>query len=147
MKWNDNIWNEIDRLEKRIDRLFGKGRGEMIEELSTTGYRRASANFNETDKEFVVQVEIPGINKEDIQLNVVGKGLEIKAEKRKERELGDKEGKEYSYTKSYAGYYQAFDVPDNADLENVSASYKNGVLVIKLPKKSDTKDKKIIQID
>ncbi len=152
MVWHDNIWNEMNRLQRRMDRIFGSswsGTGsdkeEMIDELST-GYRRAFANYKETDKEFIIQVEVPGIDKEDIQLNITESGLEIKAEKKQEKEKGKKDGKEYSYTKSYAGFYQTFDVPDNADLEHVDASYKNGVLVIRLPKKVSAKSKKTIQI-
>lgn len=152
MVWHNNIWNEMNRLQRRMDRIFGSNwsdtesdKEEMIDELST-GYRRAFANFKETDNEFVIHVEVPGIDKENIQLNITETGLEIKAEKKEEKEKGKKDGKEYSYTKSYAGFYQAFDVPDNANLEHVDASYKNGVLVIRLPKKVSAKDKKTIQI-
>lgn len=152
MVWQDNIWKEMNRMQRQMDRLFGglmsdsvNDREEMLDELST-GYRRAFANFKETDKDFVIQVEVPGIDKEDIQLNITENGLEIRAEKKHEKEKGDKDSKEYSYTKSYAGFYQAFDVPDNADLENVDASYRNGVLTIKLPKKSRPEHRKTIQI-
>jgi len=139
-------------MQRQMDRLFGGlrsesagDRDEMLDELST-GYRRAFANYKETDKEFVVQVEIPGVDKEDIKLNVTDTGLEIKAEKKSEKEKGEKNGEEYSYTKSYAGFYQMFDVPENADLENIDASYKNGVLSIRLPKKSMPEHRKTIQI-
>lgn len=142
----------MNRMQRQMDRLFGglmsdniSDREEMLDELST-GYRRAFANFKETDKDFVIQVEVPGIDKEDIQLNITENGLEIRAEKKHEKEKGDKDSKEYSYTKSYSGFYQAFDVPDNADLENIDASYRNGVLTIKLPKKSRPEHKKTIQI-
>jgi len=152
MAWQDNIWKEMNRMQRQMDRLFGgmlsdsgNDRDEMLDELST-GYRRAFANYKETDKEFVIQVEMPGIDKEDIKLNVTDTGLEIKAEKKSEKEKGNKDREEYSYTRSYAGFYQAFDVPDNADLENIDASYKNGVLIIKLPKKSMPEHKKTIQI-
>src|SRR5690606_23030198 len=100
----------------------------------------------ETDKEFIIQVEVPGIDKEDIKLNVTDTGLKIRAEKKSEKEKGNKDSEEYSYTRSYTGFYQAFDVPDNADLENIDASYRNGVLIIKLPKKSMPEHKKTIQI-
>jgi len=152
MVWQENIWNELNRMQRRMNRLFGgflfdsgSDRDEMIDELST-GYRRAFANFKETDREFVVQVEVPGIEKDEIQLNVTNRGLEIKAERKQEKEKGNKEGKEYSYTKSYAGFYQAFDVPENANLEKIDASYKNGVLTIKIPKKAVDKTKRTIQI-
>lgn len=152
MVWQDNMWREMNRMQRQMDRLFGGllsdsgiDRDEMLDELST-GYRRAFANFKETDKEFVIQVEVPGIDKEDIQLSITEGGLEIRAERKHKKERGDKEGEEYSYTKSYAGFYQAFDVPENADLEKVDASYRNGVLTIRLSKKSKPENKKTIQI-
>lgn len=150
MVWQNNIWREMNRMQKRMDRLFGgfmsdfgNDRDEMIEELSL-GYRKAFTNYKETDQEFVIQIELPGVEKEDIQLNVTDTGLEIKAEKKQEKT--NKSDKEYSYTKSYAGFYQAFDVPDNADLDKIDASYKNGVLTVRLPKKDNIKNKKTVQI-
>ncbi len=150
MVWNDNLWKEMERMQRRMDRVFGtmwddRDRGEMLDELST-GYRRAFANFKETDKEFVIQFEVPGIEKDDIKLNVTDTGIEIKAERKDEKETGSKEDEDYSYTKSYAGFYQAFDVPDSADLEHIDASYKNGVLTVRLPKKVRAENKKEIKI-
>jgi len=150
MAWQDNIWKEMNRMQRQMDRLSGNvwsdsGRDEMLDELSI-GYRKAFSNFKETDKEFVIQLEVPGIDKEDIKLDITESGLEVKAEKKHEKEEGEKDGDHYSYSKSYAGFYQAFDVPDNADLDHVDASYKNGVLTIRLPKKVRTENKKTIQI-
>jgi HSP20 family protein len=146
----ENIWNELNRLEQRMEKLFSgflfdspNNKNEMIDALSTD-YRKAFTNFKETEKEYLVQVELPGIEKNEIELNITDTGIEVKAEKRKE-EKTEKE-KEYSYTKKYAGFYQNFDVPDNADLENIEANHENGILTIRIPKKISTKNKKTIQI-
>jgi len=150
MVWSDLIWDEMDRMQRQIDRLFrnegwnrGSNRNEMINELSTR-YRRAFTNFKETENEFIIQIELPGIEKENIKLDITDCGIEIKAEKKQEREMG--KDKEYEYSRSYAGFYRTFDVPDDTDLEKINASYKNGILTIKLPKKTEVKKKKIIQI-
>lgn len=153
MAWTDNIWKEIQRMKKQMDNLTDRlGFGsdfdedlEMTDELSKD-YRKAFSNFKETDNEYFIEVEIPGVNKEDIKLNTTERGIEIKAEKKKEKEKGGEEDEEYSYTKSYAGFYQNFDVPEDADLDNLEASYEKGVLTIKLPKKQKDKDKKYIKI-
>ncbi|MGC9309144.1 MAG: Hsp20/alpha crystallin family protein [Candidatus Nanoarchaeia archaeon] len=117
---------------------FRSDREEMIDELSSD-YRKAFTNFKEGKNEFVIQVELPGVNREDINLDVTDTGIEIKAEKKTRAK------KEGEYTKQYAGFYQAFDVPENADLENIDATYRNGVLTITLPKIAK-KNKKTIQI-
>jgi len=150
MIWNNNLLTEINHMQRQMNHLFrgfwsnlDNYRDEMIDELSE-GYRRAFTNFKETDKEFIIQVEVPGIEKDKIQLNITNNRLEIKAERKQEKE--SKEREDYSYTKSYLGFYQAFDVPENTDINKINASYKNGVLTIKIPKKIINKTKKTIQI-
>jgi len=109
-------------------------------------YRRAFTEYKETDKEFIIEVELPGVEKDDIKLNVTDTGIEIKAEKKQEKEEADDKSGEYRYAGRYAGFYQAFDVPDNADLENIDAEYKNGVLKIKIPKRESAKSRKEVEI-
>jgi Molecular chaperone (small heat shock protein) len=151
MVWQDSIWNEMNRIQRQMDRLFGAflagdsyDRDEMLGELSAD-YRRAFANFKETDKEYVIQVELPGVEKDEIQLNVTDTGIEVKAESKHDKEKREKD-KSYRYMRSYAGFYQAFNVPDDANLEDVDASYKNGMLTIRLAKKLKPENKKTIQI-
>ncbi len=150
MIWGDNLWNELNKMHKRLNTLFGDSWDDFYEEEKINkpliGYRKAFTNFKETDKEFIIEVEIPGVEKEDIELNLTNKRIEIKAEKKKEKKQINKEKKAYFYEKTYAGFYKKFDVPDNADVSRINASYKNGVLTIKLPKKISSKNKKTIQI-
>lgn len=151
MARDESFYREMNLMQRKMYRLFGdlfsdllSDKNEMIDEISEN-YRKAFTNFKETENDFMIYVEIPGIEKDKIRLNITDKGLEIKAEKKQEEKLTKKED-EYSYTKSYAGFYQAFDVPENADLEKIDAFYKNGMLTIRLPKKSLDKNKKEIPI-
>lgn len=148
MGWQDDLWRQVNRMQEQIDRIlanFTFGRKEWTEfEGADKKYRRAFTNFEERDKEFVIQVELPGVEKEDINLSATENGIEIKAEKKRTKKSKFNEG--YSYTKSYAGFYQSIAVPSEADLEKIEASYKNGVLTIRIPKKSEAKNKKTIRI-
>lgn len=145
-KMRRNILDEMNRMQRRLDSLFGNflGKEGGLSE-SPEGYREAFSELKENDNEYIVEIELPGVNKNEIELKTTDTGLEVKATKKQENEEGDKENG-YSYSRSYSGFYEAFDVPENADLDNIDASYNNGVLTVKLPKKQKDKDKKEIQI-
>jgi HSP20 family protein len=116
-----------------------------VDEEDLSDYRKAWIDAQESDKEFLIAVELPGVDKKDIDLNVADKGVTIKVETSKEKkEVSEDEGK-YSYQKRYAGFYRQIPLPENADLGNVKAEYRNGVLKIRIPKlqKSRNAGKKI----
>lgn len=98
----------------------------------------------ETDKEVILTAEMPGVKKEDIKINVTDSQIEISAEtKREEKE--EKEGYVWR-ERSYGSYYRSYTLPSAVDTENVKASYKNGVLDVRMPK-SEAKKGKSIKID
>ncbi|MFB6246115.1 MAG: Hsp20/alpha crystallin family protein [Candidatus Pacearchaeota archaeon] len=140
------VRREIAKMQRRLDDLmgsfFGEG-GDLVD--MPQGYREAFSEFKENENEYVVEIEIPGINKEDIDLRTTENGIEVKAEKKEESESEGSEDK-YKYTRSYSGFYQTLDVPENADLDNIDASYENGILTVKLPKKAKDDGKREIQI-
>jgi HSP20 family protein len=98
-----------------------------------SNFRRAVSDFSETDNEYVLEVELPGMKKEEISLDITSRGIEIKASRKSEKKK-EEDGKHF-YGKSFAGFYQAIDLPENADSGKIKASYKNGVLSLKIPKK------------
>jgi len=105
------------------------------------GYRLPLVHFQETDKEIIARIELPGVDKNDIQLNVKGQGLEIKVEKKKEIEKKDKKKGVYQYHGAYLGFYRYIPLPDYADTNNIIAKYKNGVLEVTILKKRSAKKK------
>jgi|SRR3972149_7711988 len=96
------------------------------------GYRTLS--LYETDKEIYAKVELPGLNKEDIEINLTEDRLEISVnihkEERKEKE------KEYIYKEIFSeNYHQSVSLPGQIEPNNAKASYNNGILEIKMPRK------------
>jgi HSP20 family protein len=148
-----NIWDEMRRMQRKINRSlrgFDKNPWQNDwEEDDLSGYRRAWIDAKEESKEFIIRVELPGIEKEDIELKIEDKNLIIKVEKDKEeRDLNkdfDMREKTFVVEKSYIGFYRSIPMPDNADFSNVDAEYKNGVLKINVGKKhkEDKKGKTI----
>ncbi|MCZ7361792.1 MAG: Hsp20/alpha crystallin family protein [Candidatus Methanoperedens sp.] len=106
-------------------------------ERTTTGaiekYRKPFIDLVETDKEVIATVEMPGLDKGDIKINLTEDKLEISAETKYEEE---KKEKGYVYKERRSGsYYRTISLPSSIDSDNSKASYNNGILQITMPKK------------
>ena len=88
-----------------------------------------------------VKADLPGLKKEDIEINLENDILTIKGEKKEEKEI-----KEKDFIRSeryYGAFHRAFTLPASVDAAKVNAAYKEGVLEITLPKKEGAKPKQI----
>jgi len=109
------------------------------------GIRQPLADFWEGEDAFYINIEMPGIRKEDININVAENGLEIRAERKEKTE--EKTKNFYRLERNYSGFYRFIAMPENAELEKAEAKYENGVLEIKVPKiKGKVVGKKHIEI-
>jgi HSP20 family protein len=98
----------------------------------------------ESDKEIITTAEMPGLEKQDIKINVTEDMLEISAETKQEEK---KEDKGYIYRERRSGsYYRAISLPSTVDSDNSKATYENGVLEIKMPK-TEVKKKTPLMIE
>lgn len=127
-----NPFEEVGRILKEVERLltgFLKESSKMAEGGPETEYRKPLTDIRETEDEIIVTSELPGVEKEDITLNATENSVEIKAEIKREREgeyrLEERGGKYF---------YRVCPLPGKVDPNRAKASYKNGVLEIKLPK-------------
>ncbi|MDP1788305.1 Hsp20/alpha crystallin family protein, partial [Nitrosomonas sp.] len=94
------------------------------------------------DKTYTIRAEIPGVNKEDIKVQVDGNRVSINAETKKEKE--EKEGERVICRECYQGSsYRSFTLDSDVDEANSSAKYENGVLELILPKKNGKTFKQI----
>jgi len=95
----------------------------------------------ETDKEFEVSVELPGLERKDVDISLDGNVLTIRAEKKVEAE---QKGKNVHVAeRSYGVFYRALELPAKVDASTVQATMSKGVLNIKIPKPAQTEAKKI----
>jgi HSP20 family protein len=100
-------------------------------------------NVSETDKQWTVSFELPGLVEKDIQVQILGRQLVVSGERKWEEE---KKGKEFHRVESrYGSFRRSIQMPDNARLEpdSVMASYKKGMLEISVPKVEPTPAAKI----
>jgi len=93
------------------------------------------------DSNLVLDVELPGVDEKDIDLKFEGGVLTVKGEKKLPE--GTAENDYHRIESSYGSFSRAFTLPDTIDAESISASFKNGVLRIKLPARLETRPRTI----
>jgi HSP20 family protein len=117
------------------------------DELFNSGFASPPANITETDKDFKLDLSVPGMKRDDFRIDVENGILTISSEK--EEKMKD-EGKNYKHREfSYSSFSRSFTLPDNVDENKIHAKYDNGMLMLNIPKKevSVSKPKKQISID
>ncbi len=134
---NDDI-NSI--LHKSFDNLFP----EYVFEQEMKGMAMP-VDIKEYEDKYVVKVEMPGINREDITLDLHKNSLKISASKKIENEENDSKKKYHKSEFRYGDYCRTLYFPLEVDMEKCDASLKNGILTVELEKtvKEDEKQKKI----
>lgn len=107
-----------------------------------------AVNIQESEDNFMVAVAVPGKTKEDFNIELDNDVLTISSEEKKENEVKEDNGRFTRREFSYSSFKRAFSLPESVDGEKISASYNNGVLEIKLPKKEEAKvqPKRMIEI-
>lgn len=99
-------------------------------------------DVSEDEKAFVVKAEIPGVRKDDIKVSIDGNRVSISAELKKEKE--EKKGETVIRSERYYGrQFRGFTLQQDVDASKAEASYEDGVLALKLPKKEPTSVKEI----
>jgi HSP20 family protein len=117
-----------------IDR--GSSRGGLV--------REALSDVRENDDEVIVTFELPGMERDDIDLRIQDDYIEIKAKKQKTKEKKDKNS--FSSSISSSAFYQKIPLPAIVDKDSADATYKNGILELRLKKIDKTPKGKKIQI-
>ena len=98
-------------------------------------------DISETEKEYVISGEIPGIDVKDLNVTLTDGIITIKGEKKKETE--DNEENYHRIERHYGSFERSFRVPDKVKTEKLDAQYKDGVLKLTLPKAEASEVKKI----
>lgn len=142
-----DIFSQMRRMHEDVDRLFGSlwdvRPGQQLLPGKQDAPRQALSDIYETEKEIVAKIDLPGVDKKEIEINVMDDGIEIKAEKHVETETNEQGW--YRKERSYGGYYRYLPLPEHADAAKIEATSKNGVLELHIPKK-EQKPKKRIEV-
>jgi HSP20 family protein len=126
-------WTGLTTLQKEIDRLFERFWEPKWDEFPPLGGEwTPSLDLSETKDALVVKAEIPGIEPKEIEVSLQEQVLTIKGEKRQEKE--EKDEHYFRMERSYGGFVRSIRLPVPVDGSKVSATFKNGLLTVRLPK-------------
>ncbi len=144
-------WAPFDSLRREIDRLFeavsinpwGLSLArptlpfEMPWSRQTSWAVNPAVDISETDGEFEISAELPGMTEKNIDVKLSNGNLVIKGEKSEEKE---EDQKDYHLSeRRYGSFVRSFAVPEGVDADKIEATFTNGVLKIKLPKNAEAR--------
>ena len=122
---NDNFFDIFDNFERKF---FGN---------SSAALPDFRTDIRDAGDKFVLEAELPGFQKEDIDIQLSDNNLTITAKHQTASEEKDKGGNYIRRERSWGSYSRSFDVSD-IDTTQIKAGYQNGVLTLNLPKRTET---------
>ncbi len=139
---NLSIWDPFREMEELLDRYSRSSRKSLAKSDDKTfeiGDWMPVIDIDETDDAFLVKAELPGVEKNDVNVNIENGILTIRGEKKTETE--DK--KRHRAECAYGSFVRSFSLPQDIKAEKVEAEYKNGILNLTIPKSEEAKPKQI----
>ena len=130
-----DVQREINRM---FDNFFREGSQEG-DSLATTAWM-PPVDIEELDHQFTVQVELPGVVKDDVKIVMQDNILTIRGEKKYEHE--ENERGQHRIERSYGAFERSIMLPAEIDEAQAKAEYKNGVLRLTLPKRPDSQSQR-----
>ena len=137
-----NPFEEIERLVERMNRQFN----EASQLPAVTGGQTVSMDVAEHDDEYVVTVDLPGYEKEDIELSISNRTLRVSADHEERTDESDEAGTYLRQERSHQSVTRTITLPEEVNEDETSAAYNNGVLTVTVPKRSETSDSRSIDI-
>jgi len=140
-------WSELEEMSTRMNQLFDKlahtGNGER-EALTRAIDWAPNANVSETEREYRVTAELPGVAKEDVHVSLEEGALTIRGERtRREEDKGEKMHRVESF---YGSFLRRFAMPEDADEGKIDAKFEDGMLTVTIQKTAAKKPAKAKEI-
>ncbi len=141
IRWDP--FREMSALQERMNRLMSdfRTRAPLGEEEMAQGSWIPPVDIYETKDSIVLNIELPGVTKDDMTLEVKDSTLTIRGEKKVEKDL--KEESFHRMERTYGSFMRAFTLPSTVQQEKVKAKFKDGILEIQIPKAEEAKPKQI----
>ncbi len=131
VKWAP--FQDLDVIERRMRR--------MLEDFGVAPAPLPAADLYETDDELVVELDVPGFEEKELELEVSDHTLTIQGERTREKE--EKQKTFYLHERLEKRFERQFTLPPEADVEHVKAKFKTGVLEVRVPKIEQAKSRPV----
>jgi len=135
-----NPVRDLMTLSDRLNRMFDDMMG-LDKDTELTGTWSPEVDIYETENAIEIKADLPGMTEKDIDVTVENNTLTIKGERKFEWE--DKKENCHRIERRYGAFYRSFHLPNTVDTGKIGAEFKNGILSLTLPKREETKPKKI----
>jgi HSP20 family protein len=140
-------FGEMAHWESEMERMFEDFFGRRLRPIwgerwwptKTPEVSIPAVDLYEEKDEIVAKVDLPGLEKDNIEVNISDHLLTVKGEKKREEET--KEADYYRSERSYGSFTRTVDLPKEVQVDKAQASFKNGVLMVRLPKTEEAKKK------
>ncbi|MCX2476611.1 Hsp20/alpha crystallin family protein [Pedobacter sp. MC2016-05] len=132
VNFNNRTRNTAPYFNNVFDSLFSEAvsKNKMVD-------RSPNVNIHENETAYVIELAAPGLKKEDFQINLKKDTLSVWAEVKKDETQVAKDFTRKEF--DFSSFARSFNLPETADGEKITAEYKDGILVINIGKKDDTK--------
>ena len=136
---------ELEAMADRLNRVMSRPEGGTLsgngKEVMTVADWVPTVDISETESEYAIHTELPGVRKEAVKVTMENGVLTIQGERRQEQ--ADSARKHHRIERSYGRFVRSFTLPDSVDEANVRAEYADGMLHLHLPKSEKAKPKQI----
>lgn len=138
---------ELEEVSERFHRVFGRlplprrGDGGNAGEVMTVADWVPTVDIAEDEKEYLIKAEIPEVDKKDVKVTVQEGVLTVQGERKKETE--EKGKRFHRIERAYGTFVRSFTLPEDAAEDKIQAEFKDGMLLVHLPKTEKPKPKAV----
>jgi HSP20 family protein len=135
-------FRDLRNLQEEVNRLFTGNVGRTFDDEGIArGSWSPSVDIYENKEQIVLEAELPGMNREDFDLTVENNVITLRGERRFEKK--EDTDNYHRVERAYGSFTRSFTLPNTVSGEGASADYRNGVLRVTLPKREETKARRI----
>jgi HSP20 family protein len=146
VRWNParellSIEREFGRMFNNFEKRFGFGNGGDGNEEYENAVWSPLTDISENKDNYTLKLDLPGIDKKDVKISYSDGQLHVSGERKLEKE--EKDSKYHRVERSYGKYYRSFTLPEKIKDSGIDAEFKDGQLIITVPKSEEAKPKEL----
>lgn len=132
-------WGALYNIDEYINQMLGDVGGALTEPVDREW--RPAVDLSETDDAYIIEADMPGVDKDDVKIELLEDVVTITGERKSEKTEDDEKRGYHRVERSYGGFTRTVQIPNGFKADEVKASFENGVLKVTLPKPETTRPK------